>query len=116
MNPGEPLRLKIEIERDDGKTAIRKMLLPIPDAPAADRLQQLGFITETSGNQVKIVDIGFMSPAENAGLESGYAKSIVGYESKLEQPVKYWFVLPPIVLALLLGLWQRPRKCRAKLE
>jgi hypothetical protein len=110
MSPGDPLRLNIEVENDNGIIFTRNLLLTVPDAPPGNRLQQLGFITENSGDQLKIVDIGFMSPAENAGVETGYAKSIIGYESKLEQPVKYWFVLPPIILAAILGLWQRRRR------
>jgi TRAP transporter 4TM/12TM fusion protein len=109
MNPGDPLRLKIEIENENGKTVIRNLVLPVPDVPAESRMKQLGFTTETSGDRVEIVDIDFMSPAENAGLESGYASAIIGYESKLNQPVKYWFILPPIMLAAMLGLWQRRR-------
>lgn len=110
MRPGDPLRVQVEIEDENGKSVIRNLLLPVPDAPPENRIKQLGFITETNGDHVKIVDIDFMSPAENAGLESGFATAITGYESKLEQPVKYWFILPPIVLAAMLGLWQRRRK------
>jgi hypothetical protein len=110
MNPGDPLRLKIEIENDNGVSVRRNLLLAVPDTLPENRLKQLGFITETEGDQLKIVDIGFMSPAENAGLEPGSATAIIGYESKLGQPVKYWFTLPPIVLAAMLGLWQRRRK------
>jgi TRAP transporter 4TM/12TM fusion protein len=109
MKPGDPLRLRIEIENDNGKTDIRNLLLSIPDTPSKNRLKQLGFITETNGNQLKIVDIGFMSPAENAGVKSDFPTTIIGYESKLDQPVKYWFVLPPIIIVTLLGLWQRRR-------
>jgi hypothetical protein len=110
MRPGVPLRLNIEVENDNGDTVVRNLLLPIPDSPPENRLEQMGLITETRADQVRILDIGFMSPAENAGLEAGYATAIVGYELKVKQPIKYWFVLPPIMLVTLLGLWQKRRK------
>lgn len=115
MNPGDPLRLKIEVENDDGRTVLRNLLLVVPETLPANRLKQLGFVTETKGDQLKIVDIGFMSPAENAGLEPGFATAIIGYKSKLEQPVKYWFILPPIVLAAMLGFWQRRKNQHTEL-
>jgi hypothetical protein len=110
MQPGEQLRVQVVVEDEKGKAVTRKLLLPIPDTPPKNRLNQLGFITKTEGDQIRIVEIGFMSPAENAGLESGFATAISGYEVKLDQPVKYWFILPPIVLAAMLGLWQIRRE------
>ncbi len=110
MQPGDPLRLSIEIEDDDGYISIRKMIMTTPDSPAQDRLRELGFITETKTDALEILDIGFMSPAENAGMESGSTARITGYEQKLDQPAKGWFALPPILLAVFIGLWQRRRK------
>ncbi len=115
IRPGDPLRLKVEVEDASGKTVTRNIILPIPDVAPENRLEQLGFITAPYGETLKIEDIGFMSPAEEAGLEPGLAKHIVGYEIKLEQPAKGWFALPPILLATVLGLWQRRRREIAKL-
>ena len=115
IRPGDPLRLKIEVENEDGKTTIRHIILPIPDVPPENILGQLGFITTANGQTLKIEHIGFMTPAEEAGLEPGFAKHIVGYELELEQPAKGWFVLPPIMFAIMLGLWQRRRREIAKL-
>ncbi len=109
LQPGDPLRLSVEVEDENGNMSIRNIIMPTPDAPATDRLSSLGFITEASTDGLKILDIGFMSPAENIGLEPGFAKRITGYKQKLKQPAKGWFALPPILLTILLGLWQRRR-------
>ena len=109
MQPGDPLRLNIEIEDENGNRASRNIVMTTPDGPAKDRLRKLGFITEASADALTILDIGFMSPAENAGLEPGFATRITGYEQKRNQPAKGWFALPPILLSILLGLWQRRR-------
>jgi len=110
MQSGEPLRLQIEVEDDNGKQVNRNIVMSIPDVPAEERLTELGLITEQSGDALDIVDIGFMSPAENAGLEPGFARRITGYRLRQDQPAKTWFALPPILLSILLGLWQRRRK------
>ncbi len=115
MQPGEPLRLLVEVEDDNGRPSSREMVMTIPDTQPAERLKQLGFITQASGDALKIVDIGFMSPAEEAGLEPGFATRITGYQVTQEQPAKAWFALPSIFLAILLGLWQRRRKAMASL-
>jgi len=110
MPPGEPLRLQVEVEDDNGNLVRRNLIMPIPDVTATQRLKELGFITQVRGRMLEIQDIGFMSPAENAGLEPGFARNITGFSLKLEQPAKGWFALPPVLLAILLGLWQRRRK------
>ncbi len=115
MQPGEPLRLLVEVEDDNGLPSSREMVMTIPDTRPADRLKKLGFVTQANGDALTIVDIGFMSPAENAGLEPGFATSITGYQLTQEQPAKAWFALPSIFLAILLGLWQRRRKAKASL-
>jgi len=115
MQPGDPLRLNVEVEDDNGKPVNRNIIMSIPDVPPEDRLRKLGFITEQSGEALKIVDISFMSPAENAGLEPGFATRITGYRLRQDQPAKAWFALPPILLSILLGLWQRRRKALVSL-
>ncbi len=113
MQPGEPLRMSVEVEGNNGVLTEKNIILHIPDAPARERLSRLGFITTANKDGLKILDIGFMSPAEHLGLEPGLAKRITGYEQKLGQPSKGWFVLPPILLTILLGLWQRRRNLLA---
>ena len=57
-----------------------------------------------------MTDIGFMSIAESVGLELGYTQRIIGYEERLSQPSKYWFVLPPLLLFGLVVVAQRRRR------
>ncbi len=113
MPPGEPLRLRVETEEATGDLITRTLLLPVPQAAPEERLEQLGFTTEPAGDALKIVAIGFLSPAENAGLQPGYPGRILGYEERIEQPAKEWFLLPPLFLCLLIGYIQQGRKIRA---
>lgn len=110
IQPGTPLRLSVEVKDDTGTTSIKDIILSTPDVPANDRLKALGFTTEDSTDGLKILDIGFMSPAEKVGLEPEFSTRIVGYSQQQPQPPKWWFVLPPILLTVLLGLWQKRRK------
>jgi hypothetical protein len=115
MKPQEPLRLQVETENAKGEPVVRTLLLPVPDAAPERRLEQLGFITEPAGEELKILDIGFLSPAENAGLEPGFAKRILGFEQRQQQPAKEWFLLPPLLLCLLIGYIQSKRTRRTDL-
>ena len=53
--------------------------------------------------------LGFMSPAEEVGLEPGFALRILGYQEALPQHSKWWFLLPPLALAGWIGWGQRRR-------
>jgi TRAP transporter 4TM/12TM fusion protein len=110
MQPQQPLRLRVETENEEGKLLIRTLLLPVPDAAPESRLKQLGFITEPAEETLRILDIGFLSPAENAGLEAGFATRILGFEERRQQPAKEWFLLMPLPLCLLIGYLQSRRK------
>jgi hypothetical protein len=46
---------------------------------AEPSLKGLSFITEPDGDSLQVNDIGSMSPAETAGLESGFTQGIIGY-------------------------------------
>jgi TRAP transporter 4TM/12TM fusion protein len=107
--PGDSLRLQVEVEQESGRLVMRELTLMVPDLPVAERLQGMGFVTEAEGDSLRVIDIGFMSPAENLGLEPGYTRRIVGYHESLQQPSHWWFVLPPLLLlgALLLGQRRR---------
>ena len=103
--------LQVEVETEDGDTAVREVRLQLPQEPAADRLAQLGFITEANGDRLRVTDIAFMSAAELAGLEAGYTLGINGYYTDLPQPHRELFLLPP--LFLLAGLiWLQYRRMK----
>ncbi len=94
--PGTPLRLRVEVERDDGTLQLRTVALPRPAGD--DPLAALGFVTRPDGDFLQVEDIAFLSPAEAAGFEPGFTRRIVGFEQRLEQPAKAWFLFPPLLL------------------
>ncbi|MDJ0807713.1 MAG: TRAP transporter permease [Gammaproteobacteria bacterium] len=105
---GDKLRLLLEVEQDDGSSVQRDLVFTLPAKPSGHGLAGLGFITETEGDRLQVTEIEFMSPAESAGLESGYTRSILGYYRTLEQPDKRWFLIPPLGLMVLL-IWRQKR-------
>ncbi len=109
MAAGQGLRLRVTEETDDGSLQTRDIRLAMPGQTGDDPLRFLGFITEVDGDTLRIVDILFMSPAESAGLEAGFAQRIEGFYTDLRQPDSSWFLLPPL---LLLGgvVWRQYRR------
>ena len=110
LKPDDPLRLKIEVEDENGLIQIRTLSFKVPNVEPDTRLETLGFITEPAGDSLKVVDIGFMSTAESVGLEPGFTQRILGFEERRDQPSKFWFVLPPLMLFGLIVFTQR-RRC-----
>jgi len=106
---GMALRLRVVEAADDGTLMQRDVRLTIPDQVGDDPLRALGFITEADGDTLAVADIRFMSPAEAAGLEAGFARRIEGYYTELQQPDSDWFLLPPL---LFLGgvIWRQHRR------
>jgi hypothetical protein len=101
--------LQVEVEDDEGLMVHREIILSKPQAQRGGYLESLGFITEPDGDTLRVIDIGFLSAAEQAGLMTGYQQWITGYYSKREQPHRGWFLLPPL---LLMGgiLWLQYRR------
>jgi TRAP transporter 4TM/12TM fusion protein len=110
---GEGLRLRLRTKLEDATVENRTLTLPLPDSAPGDRLEELGFITEPEGSSLKVTQVGFMSAAENAGVDAAEQHWIVGFELPATQPAKEWFLLPPLLLAMLLGLLQQRRKLRS---
>ncbi len=106
---GESVRLRVEVEQDDGSILPRDVRIAVPETTAGERLAALGFIAEADGASLRVDDIRFMSPAEAVGLEAGYTRRILGYWRELPQPAREWFLVPPL---LLLGaiVWRQHRR------
>jgi hypothetical protein len=70
----------------------------------------MGFMTEPDGDTLRVVDIGFLSAAEQAGFVAGFKQRITGYYRQMDQPHSGWFLIPPL---LLLGgiLWLQYHRC-----
>ncbi|MCU7906046.1 MAG: TRAP transporter permease [Candidatus Thiodiazotropha sp. (ex Epidulcina cf. delphinae)] len=109
---GERVRLQIEVEEEDGSMRLRDILLDIPEGLPGGQLERLGFITEPDGDTLRILDIGFLSAAEEAGLESGYTRRITGFYTQQRQPDSRWFLFPSLLLLGWLWWLQYRRKAR----
>jgi hypothetical protein len=92
------VRLEVDVEDDEGLFRRREMIFTKPQAGTGAFLERLGFITEPDGDTLRVIDIGFLSPAEQAGLVVGYDHRITGYYSHRSQPHSGWFLLPPLLL------------------
>ncbi|MES9833615.1 MAG: TRAP transporter fused permease subunit [Candidatus Thiodiazotropha sp. DIVDIV] len=110
LSPGETLRLQVEIEEESGELATRDVVLALPEQGVKRPLEALGFVTEIDGDIVKILDIGFLSPAESVGLEAGFTHQIKGYYKPQQQPARAWFLLFPLILLAFIWMGQQRRK------
>ena len=106
---GQTMALAIEVEQDSGAPGNRQIVFTLPHNTRDDPLTAVGLITTTTGDIITIDDIAFLSPAEQAGLEPGYARRITGLVEPRPQPNQAWFVLPFLLPLLLLWRSQRRR-------
>ncbi len=95
---GAKVRLEMEVEDDAGRMLPREILLAKPQTQTDSYLQSLGFITEPDGDTLRVVDIGFLSAAEQAGLIAGFSQRITGYYRQIQQPHTGWFLIPPLIV------------------
>ncbi|MEL0585148.1 MAG: TRAP transporter fused permease subunit [Candidatus Thiodiazotropha sp. (ex. Lucinoma kazani)] len=112
MPSGEKVRLQVEVEVESeaGLMQTREVMLTIPEQFQGGKLESLGFITEPDGDTLRIIDIGFLSPAEEAGLVAGFSHRITGFYIQQKQPDSRWFLCPPLILLGLIGWLQYRRK------
>lgn len=108
----DSMRLHIVRHTDYGER--RRLLVFEKSADAPLSWQSLGVTAEPlGGGRYEVVDPGFMSPAEKAGLQIGDTVTRVDTEVP-GQPAKEWLFIPSL---LILGyvLWSQRRR-RDKLE
>jgi TRAP transporter 4TM/12TM fusion protein len=107
---GGKVRLEVELEDDQGRMTQREVLLAKPQSRSDGYLESMGFMTEPDGDTLRVVDIGFLSAAEQAGFVAGFKQRITGYYRQMDQPHSGWFLIPPL---LLLGgiLWLQYHRC-----
>ncbi len=110
LSPGDRVRLQVEEADDAGGLRTRDVMLEMPQVAESDPLAALGFITETEGDSLRVLDVGFMSPAEAAGLEPGYTRRISAYYLNKTQPDDRWFLALPALLLGLILFGQRRRQ------
>lgn len=99
-SPGEALRLRVEGETLEGDYARRTASLTMgPEAPAEQRLLDLGLMLRREDDRVIADMVTFGSPAHDAGIDLDW--EITGVVRATERPPKEWMFLPAL---LLLGL------------
>ncbi|MEJ2424448.1 MAG: TRAP transporter permease [Candidatus Thiodiazotropha sp.] len=113
VKPGERLRLEVEVEDDTGGLRMRDVVLQLPLIAESDPMAALGFITEAEDDSLRVLDVGFMSPAEAAGLEPGYTRRISAFYLRKTQPDERWFLAFPVLLLGLLLIGQRRRQTQS---
>jgi TRAP transporter 4TM/12TM fusion protein len=103
LNAADTFRLHVEVDDGINPPAPQVFSFTMPDTE--DPLATLGLGIEDGW----INDIGFMSPAENAGLSLANDNRLLHIEVTQEQANKNWFTLPAF---LLLGLivWAQWRR------
>jgi TRAP transporter 4TM/12TM fusion protein len=106
---GAKVRLQVEVEDEDGLMRRREIIFAKPESQSGDYLASMGFITEPDGDTLRVTDIGFLSPAEQAGLMAGFEHRITGYFSQRKQPHSGWFLIPPLLLTGGI-LWRQYRR------
>lgn len=115
LDAGQDFRLQVEVDDGVNPPQARLFSFTVPaELVAAQRLQHFGldFDTDAQG-QTWISDVGFMSPAEQAGLNIANDNRLLGLESAQPQPAKEWFVFPAFVLLGVVVWSQRRRKSAA---
>jgi TRAP transporter 4TM/12TM fusion protein len=116
LESGDKLRLQVEVEDADGSLRLQDVILEVPRDDTKPPLEAMGFITEVDGDSLRVVDVGFMSPAESAGLEAGFTHQICGFYQPQQQPNSRWFLLIPLLLLGVIWGVQRHRKKRQASE
>jgi len=115
LSVGEDFRLFVR--EDDGTGLITEKFyrLTVPaDIVPSERLAALGITIENrTDGSVWIADIGFMSPAENAGLDIANDNQVLAAQRVADQPHKEWFAIPFILLLAGLLWGQQRRKIAA---
>ncbi|MEJ2618995.1 MAG: TRAP transporter permease [Candidatus Thiodiazotropha sp.] len=112
LQPGDKLRLQVEVEDDSGEFRQQDVLLQAPPVGGELSLASFGLLTDADGDGLRVVDVLFMSPAETAGLEAGFTHRIDGYYLPQPQPNKNWFLILPLLLLALVLVAQQRRKGR----
>jgi len=110
LEPNQHFRLYVEVDSGLGTPQRRYFLFSIPaDAQVESRLEDIGLAIEVRDKAYWISDIGFMSPAESAGLSMMNDNQILSFDIVNVQPAKEWFILPALFLLGIVVISQRRR-------
>jgi hypothetical protein len=107
--PGEDLRLRVAGINDLGDPIEFVAILPIGEgATGEERLEAAGLVIRQDGDALFIDDVGFDTPAANAGLD--WDQEVLRVLRPLDQPSKYLMFIPALILLGLVVLLQRGRR------
>lgn len=105
---GEDLRLRVSGVNAVGDPVTFTALLPVGEgATGQERLLASGLEYIVNGDQVVIDNVGFGSPAAEAGLDWDQRIELV--RRPLPQPSKYWMFIPGLLLLAFVVMLQRGR-------
>jgi len=108
-SPGKDVRLMISGKDDVGNPREWMVVLPVGGAASgAERVTALGLTLRADGEKVVIDDVGFESPAKEAGLD--WDQEITKVLQPADQPTKYFVYIPALILLGLLITLQRRRR------
>jgi TRAP transporter 4TM/12TM fusion protein len=109
--PGEDLRLRIAGVNDLGDPIEFVAILPIGEgATGEEKLENVGLLFRTEGESMIIDDVGFDTPAQNAGLD--WDQEVLRVLKPVPQPSKYFMFIPALLLLALVVFLQRGRQQR----
>jgi len=105
---GEKLRIRVAGVNDLGDPIEFVALLPIGEgATGAEKLETAGLTFRTDGDKMLIDDVGFDSPAQEAGLD--WDQEVLRVLRPVPQPSKYLMFIPALLLLGLIVFLQRGR-------
>ncbi|MDR2077245.1 MAG: TRAP transporter permease [Desulfovibrio sp.] len=111
LAPGEIMRLKIASD-NGGSVKERYIALPVRAGTAKERLAFAGLTVDMQDTALPVTNIDIDSHAEKIGLRSSEEHRILGIEAAREQPPKFLFSLPGLLLLAMVFFSQKRRKAR----
>ena len=111
LRTGEVMRLRIA--SDDGAVVKERYLArPVQEGTVQERLAAVGLLAEIRGDTVTVTGIDIDSHAEKIGLSALDDHRILGIDTPLDQPPKFLFALPGLLLLALVFFSQKRRNTR----
>ena len=102
------IRIRIKGENFHGKIIEKTVVLPIDnEGTARQRLVKSGVSISFQDDKAIFDNVAIGSIADQLGI--GYNWEIMHIEIKTERFHKHWFAIPPLLLLLLMGVYQRRR-------
>lgn len=106
--PDDVLRLQVDGVNDVGDPMSMTALLTVPEgASGEERLSNVGLAVIERDGKVVIDDVSYESQAQAAGLDWDFVITSVAVPN--EQPTKYLFIIPALILLMLVAVLQRRR-------